>query len=105
MGVATPRIEGRAKVTGAAIYAAETLAGEMLHAVLVESPIARGRVTAIDASAARLTPGFADVVSWEDAQGLKASSSLALVREPLIHFAGQPVALVVANSEIGRAHV
>ena len=35
------RIDGRLKVTGKAVYAAETQADGLLHAVLIEAPIAQ----------------------------------------------------------------
>ena len=97
---AAPRIEAAAKVTGSAVYAAETHAGGLLHATLVQSPIARGRVDAIDATGARACAGFADLVSWEEAQALQPAPFLGIVREPVVHFAGQPVALVVARTPL-----
>src|SRR5579871_2779534 len=47
------RIEGRLKVTGSAVFAAETPAERMLHAALVEASIASGKVIDVDVSAAR----------------------------------------------------
>ena len=98
MSSATTRIEGPAKVTGAAMYAAEAQMAGMLHAVLAQAPIARGRVVAIDGTAARACAGFADLVGWEDAQALQASPFIDIVRAPAIYFPGQPVALVAAET-------
>jgi xanthine dehydrogenase YagR molybdenum-binding subunit len=92
------RIEGRLKVTGQAVYAAETPAEGLLHAVLIEAPLASGKVLDLDASAARNVAGFADIISYAEAESLKASSVTALIRERVIHFRGQPVALVVGDT-------
>ncbi len=92
------RIEGRLKVTGQAVYAAETPAEGLLHAVLIEAPIANGKVVDLDLSAARGVAGFADVISYAEAESLKPSSITALIREPTIHFHGQPVALVIGET-------
>jgi len=59
------RIEGRLKVTGQAVYAAETPAEGLLHAALVEAPIASGKVVRLDAAAARKVAGFADIVTTD----------------------------------------
>ncbi len=96
----TPRWEAALKVTGQAVFPAEVQAEGLLHAVLVGAPIASGQVLSIDAAQARLTPGFADLVSYPEAEPLRASSVTALIREPVIYFPGQPVALVVAESLI-----
>lgn len=92
------RLEAALKATGRAVYEAETPMAGMLHAALVEAPIANGRVTAVDGAAARGLPGFADLVSYAEAEALKPSGTVALIREPQIHFAAQPVALVVAET-------
>lgn len=92
------RLEAALKVTGRAIYEAETPMPGMLHAALIEAPIARGRLLGIDAEPARHLPGFADLVSHAEAQALKPSGTVALIREPRIHFAGQPLGLVIAET-------
>ena len=97
---AAARIEGAAKVTGAATYAAETRADGMLHAALVPAPVARGRVEARDATAARACSGFVDLAGWEEACALAPSAFIDLAREPTVHFAGQPVALVAAETAL-----
>jgi xanthine dehydrogenase YagR molybdenum-binding subunit len=89
------RIEASLKVTGRAIFAAETPAEGLLHAVLIEAPIARGKVDSIDASAARRLRGFVDLITHAETQGLAPLAHTALIRDAIIHFRGQPVALVV----------
>ena len=51
------RVEGRAKVTGAARYAAEYPAEDLVHAWPVVATIAAGRVTDVDTAAVEQLPG------------------------------------------------
>ena len=46
VGTAQRRVDGRAKVTGAARYAAEFAATDLLHGAVVSSAIAKGKITA-----------------------------------------------------------
>jgi xanthine dehydrogenase YagR molybdenum-binding subunit len=94
----TLRIEAALKATGRAIYPGETQAQGMLHAALVESAIAHGEVLSVDGARARALPGFADLVSYDETAVLRASPVTGLIRERKIHFLGQPVALVAAES-------
>lgn len=92
------RLEAALKATGRAVYEGETPMPGMLHAALIAAPIAKGRLNGLDAGAARALPGFADLVGHAEAQALKPSGTAALIREPAIHFAGQPLGLVVADT-------
>ena len=92
------RYEAALKVTGSAVYEAEVPAVGMLHAALVEASISCGDVLSVDATQAIDLPGFAATVSYADTEVLQPSPATALIRERAIHFAGQPVALVTANT-------
>jgi len=92
------RLEAALKVSGGAVYPGETFAEGMLHGALVEAWVSAGEVRSVDAAAARAMPGVADVVSYPETQALASGGAIALIREPVIHFAGQPVALVAAES-------
>ncbi|MFI5257410.1 MAG: hypothetical protein ACHQRK_09140, partial [Gemmatimonadales bacterium] len=70
VGEPMSRVDGRLKVTGSARYSAEFPAASMVHAVIVQSTIARGRVTSIDASAASKVPGVLEVLTHENAPRL-----------------------------------
>lgn len=96
---ATPRIEGLLKATGQAVYSAEHRPPGLVYAALVESSCAAGTVTGLDAGAALRLPGVVDVVSHAEAQDLAAFAVTQLIRAPQIHFAGQPLALVVGETE------
>ena len=110
--VGTPqrRVDGRAKVTGAATYAGEFSAPDLLHGYVVCSGIAKGRITAIDATAAMAVPGVRQVFThenrtgmawldhnWQDQVGPPGHTFRPLYDEN-VHYSGQPVALVVADS-------
>ena len=97
-GVAETRYEAVLKVTGSATYEGEVRVAGMLHASLVEASISCGDVTSIDADKAREQAGFVAMVSYPDSEPLRHSSATMLIRQPMIHFALQPVALVVADT-------
>ncbi|TMJ69090.1 MAG: xanthine dehydrogenase family protein molybdopterin-binding subunit, partial [Alphaproteobacteria bacterium] len=115
IGSATSRVDGFAKVTGAAKYAAEFNVSGLVHASLVCSTIAKGHITHIDASAAQRVKGVLTVLTHENRPAM-ADNDEAYKDEvapdgspyrPLydgkIMFNGQPIALVVAEtSEIAR---
>ena len=92
------RYEARLKVTGRATYAAEAPFPDMLHAALVESNVSRGRVLEVDAAKATERAGVVDVVSYREAEWLKSGPGTALIREPIVHFRGQPVALCIGET-------
>src|SRR3981189_944826 len=98
MGQAAPRLEASLKVTGAARYPGEMPMEGLLHAALVTAPIAHGRVLRIDTAKARALPGVVDILTHENADRLPATEYLMLLQEPIVHHAGQPVALVVAET-------
>lgn len=92
------RYKSALKVTGSAVYEAEVPAAGMLHAALVEASISCGDVLSVDLAQAIDLPGFAAAVSYADTEVLQPSPATALIRERAIHFAGQPVALVTADT-------
>ena len=61
LGQPLDRVDGRLKVTGGARYAAEFAVANVVHAVLVTSTIASGRVKSMDTSAAEKVPGVIKV--------------------------------------------
>ena len=63
IGTATSRVDGRAKVTGAAKYAGEFNASGLAHVSVVTCTIAKGRIAHIDASEALCVEGVIDVLT------------------------------------------
>ena len=109
IGTARPRVEGALKVTGLAPYAVEhgTDHGvaEPLHAFLVTSTVARGRVVAVHADAVRAADGVVAVLDHTNAPRLADTSDeeYAVLQDDEVHFRGQVVALVLATtSEVAR---
>lgn len=113
IGQAIDRIDGRAKVTGTAAYAADNRADRMAFGSIVTATIACGRVAGIDANAARRMPGVLLVMTHENAPRqapfqAKADDRHARPKPQLasdkVQYFGQPVALVVAETaETARA--
>src|SRR5438093_13452042 len=66
IGTPTSRVDGRAKVTGAAKYAGEYNTQGLAHAAVVTSSIAKGRIKRIDASEALRVKGVLDVLTHEN---------------------------------------
>ncbi len=108
VGAPLPRRDGRLKTAGAARYAADEPVDGVAHAVLVSSPVARGRIVGIDRANAEAAPGVLLVLTHENAPKLRNMRTLnrggaALQSKPpladdRIDFAGQPIALVVAET-------
>jgi xanthine dehydrogenase YagR molybdenum-binding subunit len=115
IGTATSRVDGVAKVTGVAKYAAEFNVPGLLYGSVVSSTIAKGRITRIDRSAAMQVKGVIDVLTHENRPHMADNDQaykdevapLGAPFRPLydnkIWFNGQPIALVVAEtSEVAR---
>ena len=115
IGQPISRVDGRAKVTGAAKYAAEHNAPNLVYGVVVSSAVARGRITRIDAADATRLPGVLQVLTHENAPRLPAldASDFDSVASPgslfiplqdnEIKFSLQPVAMALAdNFELAR---
>ena len=97
-------IDGRARVTGSLRYTADLPYPGLLHARLVTSPHAHARLTGVDTAAAAALPGVVRVLTAADLPALAPVSRarLLLARDRVI-FVGQPVALVIAESEEAAA--
>ena len=65
VGTPTSRVDGRAKVTGAAKYAGEFNSPGLTHGYVVSSTIAKGRILRIDTSEALRVQGVIDVLTHE----------------------------------------
>lgn len=107
VGTPVDRIDAQAKVTGAAVYAAETPVAHVAHAVIVTSTVARGRLRAVDSRAARRLPGVLDVLAPGAVPRLPAAHTsgkgpidrvLQLLQDDKIWYADQPIAVVVADT-------
>ena len=70
IGEPLSRVDGPAKVTGAASYAAEFALPDLAYGAIVQSTIAKGRITAIDTAAAERAPGVLAVITHANAPKL-----------------------------------
>ena len=97
-------IDGKAKVLGMAQYLPDLDMPGLLHARFVPSTYAHANISNIEASAALAVPGVAAVLTHKDLPDIAPSSRnrLLLARDRVI-FVGQPVALVLADSETAAA--
>ncbi|GAB3185058.1 xanthine dehydrogenase molybdenum binding subunit apoprotein [Micromonospora palomenae] len=95
-----PRLEGRDKVTGAARYAVEYPAEAVTYGWAVPAAATRGRISRIDPAPALAVPGVLDVLHHGNAPRLTpdVDPELFLLQEPTVHYRGQFVAVVVAES-------
>ncbi len=96
------RIDGPLKTTGHAPYAYERhdIVADPAYGFILGAGIAKGRMTAIDTSAARSAPGVLTVVTWKEAGPLGKSKNHTahLLGGPEIEHYDQAVAIVVADS-------
>lgn len=101
IGRPTPILDGREKITGAVKYIDDVTIPGLLHARFVSSPHAHARIESIDTAAALALPGVVQVLTAADLPDVRPSARnrLLLARERVI-FAGQPVALVLAETAV-----
>jgi xanthine dehydrogenase YagR molybdenum-binding subunit len=115
IGTATSRVDGRAKVTGAAKYAGEFNQAGLAHASVVASTIAKGRIARIDTSEALSVEGVIDVLTHQNRPHMASDDSaykddvapdgspFRPLYDDRVLFSFQPVALVIAEEpEIAR---
>ena len=112
MGAPLPRVDGPAKVTGGARYAAEFHPDGLAYAATHDSTVSAGRIAAIDTTAAERAPGVLLVLTHLNADQLPygaaaerpavdpvSGEQLRVLQDAEIRFSGQPVALVVATTQ------
>lgn len=111
------RVTGKAVVTGKAKYAAEHELEGVAYGVLVGSTIAKGNIVTIDTKAAEKAPGVLKVITHENSfkvagydyganpvKGPTGGRGLQVFNGNAIYFAGQPIALVIADTYERAVH-
>ena len=109
IGQPLARLDGKLKVTGRATFVAEFARPKLTYGALIQSAIANGRFTKIDLSAARSAPGVIDILTRENAPQFKPypddltkkgapGESRTPLQDDAIHYAGQHLGVVVAES-------
>jgi xanthine dehydrogenase YagR molybdenum-binding subunit len=111
LGQPVSRIDGPMKVQGKTRFAAEFPYENLSYAALAFSTIARGRITDLDVNAAEAAPGVILVMTYKNAPRMKApslmmssptaagASDLPIMQNDEIHWNGQPIALVLAQTQ------
>ncbi|MFC3500235.1 xanthine dehydrogenase family protein molybdopterin-binding subunit [Micromonospora krabiensis] len=112
IGATLNRVDGRPKVRGEARYSAEVPVPGLTHAVLVNAKVANARITAIDTSEAERAAGVLAVLTHRNLgrvatvprmlpslAGLAAPGQTFFpMQDETVHYGGQPVAIVVADT-------
>ena len=116
IGQPISRLDGPLKVQGQARFAAEFPMDGMAYAALAYSTIAKGRIADIDTSAAEAAPGVVLVMTYKNAPRMKAmplfmskpkaagGDDLPVMQDDRIHWNGEPVALVLAETQEQADH-
>lgn len=104
IGRSVRRADGPAKVRGEAVFGFDYAEPRMLHARLVRSPLAAGRITRLDTSRAERMPGVVAVATAADCPNL---SGWIVKDQPLfageaVRYVGEPIAAVAAET-VGQA--
>jgi xanthine dehydrogenase YagR molybdenum-binding subunit len=108
IGQGMDRTDGYLKVTGGARYSAEQLIPGLAHAVMVTSTIPSGTIISIDTGKASAMPGVLAVITHQNAPrlpkqekpppGSPGGAKLSLLQDNIVHYNGQPIAVVVADT-------
>jgi xanthine dehydrogenase YagR molybdenum-binding subunit len=111
VGTPVSRLDGPQKVGGTAQFAAEFPLELMVFAALKYSTIARGRIIELDTTAAEAAPGVVLVMTYQNAPRLNpapmfmsspkaaAGDDLPTMQDDQVHWNGQPIALVLAETQ------
>jgi aerobic carbon-monoxide dehydrogenase large subunit len=112
-GASIKRSEDPRILTGAGRYVDDIKLPGMLHAAFARSPMAHARVLSVDVSAARALPGVVAVLTGADLEAMTVpgpdalmalmgwagpTPEFTLLATDKVRFAGDPVAIVVAES-------
>lgn len=111
VGQRLPRVDGRARVTGQAVYPADLSRPDMAHAKMLRSPHAHARIRAIDTARAAALDGVLAIVTAGDFPDLPIGSMIPMgeagydmwmvshlnMARGKVHWVGQPVAAVAAR--------
>ena len=101
------RIDAPAKVTGDARYSADIALERMAHAVFAVATVAAGRIARIDVTEAEQSAGVVAVFTHETMPRLahppafefpNIGTKFAFLQDDRVLYAGQPVAMVVAET-------
>ena len=117
IGRQASRLDGPEKVRGEARFAAEVAMDRLSYASLVNSTVARGRITRLDTATAEAAPGVILVMTHRNMPRIGTlalisladlsavgNSSLPIMQDPEVRYDGQVVAVVVAETQEQADH-
>ena len=115
IGEPVSRLDGTLKVSGKARFVSEVSLDNMLYAALVYSTIPRGRIATLDTTMAEAASGVALVMTYRNAPRMKkpqaflegsgvAGSNLPIMQDEIIHWNGEAVAVVLADTQEQADH-
>jgi xanthine dehydrogenase YagR molybdenum-binding subunit len=116
IGTPVSRLDGPLKVRGTARFAAEVPLENMVYAALVYGTIPSGLIATLDTRAAEAAPGVVLVMTHRNAPRLNkpamfgssptaaAASDLPIMQDERIHWNGQPIAIVLAETQEHADH-
>lgn len=102
VGHDVPRVDARAKATGATVYAGDLRVPGMAYGRILRSPYAHAKIRRIDTAAAEALPGVVTVMTGKDVLDINPYYGHAIKDRPLIaidrvRFVGEPVVAVAAE--------
>jgi xanthine dehydrogenase YagR molybdenum-binding subunit len=109
LGTPRQRVDGKVKVTGAAVYASDFKIDRMAYGCLIQSTIASGNVLEIDQSEAEKAPGVIAILTRRNAPKLQAlpeeltangvpGESRLPFQDDQVYFQGQHLGAVIAGT-------
>lgn len=116
IGTPVSRLDGPLKVRGAARFAAEVPLDNMVYAALAHATIPRGRIATLETSAAEAAPGVVAVMTHRNAPRMNrpavfgaspnaaGPADLPIMQDDRIHWNGQPIAVVLAETQEQADH-
>ncbi len=113
VGQPMSRVDGQLKVTGEATFSAEYHLDNIAYAAIHYSSIAKGKIKKFHLEKAQHAEGVIHIITYENAPKLKkpplfqggggsrgsAASDLIILEDENIHFNGEPVAIVIAETQ------
>jgi len=105
VGKPSPRLDGRAKVTGEARYSSDVQLRGMLYAARITSAVPHGRILRIDTAKAERLPGVEAIHILQVVRGSASliepadSEAASQTDYPVLRYAGQPIGAVAATSQ------
>ncbi len=118
IGQAISRVDGQLKVTGEAKFSAEYELNNICYAALAYSTIAKGKIKKLNLLAAQTAEGVITIITHENSPELNkpvlfdpggksrgsAAMDIDILQDENIYWNGQPIAIVVAETQEQAEH-